>query len=151
MNGKSLLLALGFGLAGLPGNAAGQDGGTSELAAATVAAYSARVDPSAFRQPEPERKRDRIGTVADPAAIRLITPGVDKFSIYRLIGPPHFGEGITRRWNYVLRIPAKPASAERLRCRMEIRFAKVHGHYNVAVSEVIWEDQACADRVASAG
>jgi outer membrane protein assembly factor BamE (lipoprotein component of BamABCDE complex) len=91
-----------------------------------------------------------LGATVSPAAVRMITPGVDKFSIYRLIGPPHFGEGITRRWNYVLFFPVAPGSLERVRCRMEIRFERPPGHYSVTVSDVIWQDQACADRVAAA-
>jgi hypothetical protein len=85
-----------------------------------------------------------------PAFVRLITPGVDKFSIYPLLGPPHFGEGITRRWNYVLFFPVAPGSTERVRCRMQIRFERQRGRYSVTVSEVIWQEQSCADRVAAA-
>lgn len=110
--------------------------------------YVAKVDPDAFPHRPLEEKK--LGATVSPAAVRMITPGVDKFSIYRLIGPPHFGEGITRRWNYVLFFPVAPGSLERVRCRMEIRFERPPGHYSVTVSEVIWQDQACADRVAAA-
>ena len=116
--------------------------------AGTAAAYVGRVDPSAFHRTPLEEKK--LGTVVDPAAVRMITPGVDKFTIYRLIGTPHFGEGITRRWNYVLFFPTTFGSTELMRCRMEIRFTRQRGLYNVSVSEVIWQDQACADRVAAA-
>ena len=114
-----------------------------EKAAAT---YVGRVDPSVFHKAPLEHTK--LGATVDPATVRLITPGVDKFTIYRLIGTPHFGEGITRRWNYVLFFPT-PGSTERMRCRMEIRFIREPGHYSVTVSEVIWQDQACADRVAA--
>ena len=115
----------------------------------STAAYAGRVDPTAF-SPRP-LEHQKLGVTVDPATVRMITPGVDKFSIYNLIGAPHFGEGITRRWNYVLFFPVAPGSIERVRCRMEIRFKKLRPHYSVVVSEVIWQDQACADRVASAG
>lgn len=112
-------------------------------------AYIAKVDPGAF--PERASERNKLGVTVSPAAVRLITPGVDKFSIYNLIGPPHFGEGITRRWNYVLFFPPVAGSTEKLRCRMEIRFGRERKDgYNVTVSEVIWKDQTCADRVAAA-
>lgn len=111
-------------------------------------AYFGRVDPTAFRKVVLEHKK--LGVTVSPAMVRMITPGVDKFSIYKLIGPPHFGEGITRRWNYVLFFPVEPGSTERVRCRMEIRFIKPRGHYDVTVSDVIWQEQACADRVAAA-
>lgn len=110
--------------------------------------YVGTVDPTAFR-PVP-LEHEKLGATVAPATVRLITPGVDKFSIYRLIGPPHFGETITRRWDYVLFFPPAPGSAERMRCRMAIKFVRKRPHYNVVVSEVIWQDQACADRVAAA-
>lgn len=113
-----------------------------------AATYVAKVDPAAFHHTLLEERK--IGATVSPATVRLITPGVDKYSIYRLIGPPHFDEGITRRWNYVLFMPVAPGSMERVRCRMEIRFIRERGHYDVTVSEVIWQDQACADRVAAA-
>ncbi len=119
-----------------------------EAAKAPVTTYVAKVDPSVFHRTPREHKK--LGATVSPAAVRMITPGVDKFSIYTLIGPPHFGEGITRKWNYVLFFPVAPGSTERVRCRMQIRFERLRGHYNVTVSEVIWQEQSCADRVASA-
>jgi len=131
------------------GGLSGSFAATAKDAAATpVPVYVAKVDPDAFPHRPLEEKK--LGATVSPAAVRMITPGVDKFSIYRLIGPPHFGEGITRRWNYVLFFPVAPGSLERVRCRMEIRFERPPGHYSVTVSEVIWQDQACADRVAAA-
>lgn len=112
-------------------------------------AYIATVDPAAF--PERAFEQKKLGVTVSPAAVRLITRGVDKFSIYNLIGPPHFGEGITRRWNYVLFFPPSPGRTDKLRCRMEIRFGRERKDgYNVTVSEVLWKDQVCADRVAAA-
>lgn len=110
--------------------------------------YVARVDPSAFHEAAGER--GKLGVTVSPASVRLITPGVDKFSIYPLLGPPHFGESVRRRWNYVLFFPAAPGGVDRVRCRMEIRFARPRGRYNVTVSEVVWQEKSCADRVAAA-
>lgn len=112
------------------------------------AAPYVKVDPGAFRPVPGEHKRR--GVTVDPASVRLITPGTDKFSIYNLIGPPHFGEGVMRKWNYVLVFPASPGGTERVRCRLEIRFEKPRGRYHVIVSEVVWQEQSCADRVAQA-
>jgi outer membrane protein assembly factor BamE (lipoprotein component of BamABCDE complex) len=110
--------------------------------------YVASVDPTAFREVPREQKKQ--GVTVSPASVRLITPGVDKFSIYPLLGPPHFGEGVARLWHYVLFFPTAPGSAERVRCRMAIRFTRPPGHYYVAVSKVVWQEQSCADRVAVA-
>lgn len=152
MNLKQIFLTIASVTAAAAGPLAAADPAKSDplkesAATAGATAYKGRVDPSAF----PARERDKQGTVADPAAVRLITLGVDKFSIYRLIGPPQYGEGIARRWNYLLRFPVSPGSAERVACRMEIRFERKPGKYNVVVSDVIWKDQACADRVANGG
>jgi hypothetical protein len=137
----ALPLLIGFGLS-TPFAVA------KDTAATPVSVYVAKVDPDAFPLRPLEEKK--LGATVSPATVRMITPGVDKFSIYRLIGPPHFNEGITRRWNYVLFFPIAPGSIERMRCRMEIRFKRPPGRYGVTVSEVIWQNQACADRVAAA-
>ena len=141
----NLFVALLVSGACLPNQALAAEDGPSPVSPST---YKATVDPAAFRPVVLEHKK--LGVTTTPATIRLITPGVDKFSIYPLIGAPHFAEGITRRWNYVLFFPAAPGSVERVRCRMEIRFERPRGHYSVVVSEVVWQDQSCADRVAAA-
>jgi outer membrane protein assembly factor BamE (lipoprotein component of BamABCDE complex) len=120
-----------------------------EAPAASVSTYVATVDPAAFRERPLEHKK--LGATVNPATVKMITPGVGKSDIYTWIGAPHFGEGITRRWNYVLFFPAAAGSTDRMRCRMEIRFVRPRGYYNVIVSEVVWQEQSCADRVAAAG
>ena len=50
--------------------------------------YKATVDPSAFHKVPLEHKK--LGVTVSPASVRLITPGVDKISIYPLLCPPHF-------------------------------------------------------------
>jgi outer membrane protein assembly factor BamE (lipoprotein component of BamABCDE complex) len=120
-----------------------------DTAASPAAVFVAKVEPDAFKERPLEWKKK--GVTVSPMAARMITPGMDKFSIYNLIGPPHFGETITRRWNYVLFFPVAPGSTERVRCRMEIRFGSERpAGYHITVSDVVWKDQACADRVAAA-
>jgi len=143
MYARFLVLPLLSGLGLTSAAAVAQD-----APASSPSTYVAKVDPDAF--PEKAGEHKKTGVTVDPKTVRLITPGIDKFSIYNLIGPPHFGEGITRRWNYVLFFPAAPGSTERQRCRMEIRFVRLPGKYDVVVSEVVWKDQSCADRVAAA-
>jgi outer membrane protein assembly factor BamE (lipoprotein component of BamABCDE complex) len=144
MKAKFLALPLSAAcLIGVPATATAQD-----APAPAATAYVGTVDPGAFRD-SPFEHRNR-GVTVNPADVRLITPGVDKFSIYPLLGPPHFDEGITRRWNYILYFPASPGSTQRYRCRMEIRFERPKGRYDVVVSEVVWKDQSCADWVAAA-
>lgn len=142
MKNRFLALSL-LASMGVAGSAA-----TAADPAPAAAVYAAKVDPEAFRPVPLEHKK--LGVTTTPATVRLIAPGMDKFSIYPLIGPPHFGEGITRRWNYVLFFPPAASEMERVRCRMQIRFERPRGHYNVTVSEVVWQDQSCRDRVAAA-
>lgn len=143
---KATFLALPLMAGSLIGTAAA----AQDAPEASAAAYAATVDPAAFHERRNEHKK--TGVTVSPAAVRLVTPGVDKFSIYNLIGPPHFGEGITRKWNYVLFFPPAAGTAERLRCRMEIRFGREDAdRYDVVVTEVVWKNQTCADRVAAAG
>jgi outer membrane protein assembly factor BamE (lipoprotein component of BamABCDE complex) len=143
----ALAVLSGLGLA-IPAAAGAQSASSSAPSPPTPSPYVATVDPTAFRAVPREEKKQ--GVTVSPASVRLITPGVDKFSIYPLLGPPHFGEGVSRLWHYVLFFPATPGSAERVRCRMAIRFTRPPGHYYVAVSEVVWQAQSCADRVAVA-
>lgn len=144
MKAQRLILTILSGLSLVsPAAAVARDASTSS---ATI--YVASVDPGAFHEVPGER--DKLGVTVSPASVRLITPGVDKFSIYPLLGPPHFAESVRRRWNYVLFFPVAPGSVDRVRCRMEIRFMRPRGHYNVTVSEVVWQEKSCADRVAAA-
>jgi outer membrane protein assembly factor BamE (lipoprotein component of BamABCDE complex) len=144
MKAERLILTILSGLSlASPAAAAVQDASTP-----SAAIYVASVDPNAFHEVPGER--EKLGVTVSPASVRLITPGVDKFSIYPLLGPPHFAESVRRRWNYVLFFPVAPGSVDRVRCRMEIRFTRPRGHYNVTVSEVVWQEKSCADRVAAA-
>jgi outer membrane protein assembly factor BamE (lipoprotein component of BamABCDE complex) len=103
------------------------------------------VDPAAFTETAHSlRKR---GATVTPAQVRGVVPGSDKDSVYTLIGPPHFGEGITRRWNYVLFLT--DGASPRLRCRFQLEFKKPGDGYNVVVDRITWGSQQCADFVSS--
>lgn len=109
--------------------------------------YAAVIDPTNFKETDHTMKKR--GVTVNPADVRMIVPGVDKDSIYTLIGPPHFDEGISRKWNYVLFFPTGNGT-ERQRCRVEIRFHRPDKSRAVEVQQLVWQDQACADRVAGA-
>ena len=111
----------------------------SPAASATLPAGVA-VDASAFVEtPSTQKKR---GITLSPAQTAPVRQGVDKNNIYALMGPPHFGEGITRRWNYVIFL-AKGAN-EPVRCRLRIDFRKPDGSYNVVVDRLTWSSEECA-------
>jgi len=148
MKAQRLALAILSGFSLMSPAAAGARDASTPSTSAAAPLYVATVDPAAFHEVPGER--DKLGVTVSPASVKLITPGVDKFSIYPLLGPPHFAESVRRRWNYVLFFPVAPGSVDRVRCRMEIRFTRPRGHYNVTVSEVVWQEKSCADRVAAA-
>lgn len=141
----SLALVSALSTGALAQTAATTPEATPEAKALPV--YKARVDPSLFH--ETERTMKKRGVTANPADVRMIVPGMDKDSIYTLIGTPHFEEGISRKWNYVIFFPTGNG-VERQRCRVEIRFHRPDTTRAVEVQELVWQDQACADRVAGA-
>lgn len=103
------------------------------------------VNPDAFT--ETARTLRKKGVTVSHAQLAPLGVGIDKDSLYTLIGPPHFGEGITRRWNYVIFItrPAEPL----LRCRLQIDFGDGRDGYNVAAERLTWSSEECL-RAASA-
>lgn len=102
------------------------------------------VNPSAFE--ENAQALRKKGVTVGVAQVRPIVPGTDKDSIYTLIGPPHFGEGITRRWNYVLFLT--DATGSPMRCRFQIEFKRSEDG-NLIVDRLTWGSQECADLVSS--
>lgn len=109
------------------------------------------VTPDAFRDTSAIDRK--TGIVIAPAMVAGILPGMDKDGIYRLLGTPHFGEGISRRFGYVLNFPAGKGQPG-LRCRLAVTFDRIARPGSTArhlgVSGLLWQTQACADRVASA-
>lgn len=103
------------------------------------------VNPDAF--PETPRTLRKKGVTVGPAQLAPLRIGIDKDSLYTLIGPPHFGEGITRRWNYVIFVsrPSEPL----LRCRLQIDFGNRRDGYNVLAERLTWSSDECL-RAASA-
>lgn len=101
------------------------------------------VDASIFE--ETPRTLRKPGITVAPEQLRAIVAGTNKDSLYALIGPPHFGEGITRRWNYVIMLT--DGTADRLRCRLQIDFARPEGGGPLFADRVTWSSQQCADRI----
>ncbi|PZT85103.1 MAG: cell envelope protein SmpA [Citromicrobium sp.] len=97
------------------------------------------VDADAFT--ENNRTLRKKGVTVGSAQLMPIRPGVDKDTIYNLIGPPHFNEGITRRWNFVIFIAGE--APEPLRCRLRIDFGDPRDGYNVVVRQMTWSSEEC--------
>lgn len=114
--------------------------GTAAPAIARDLPAGVSVDPAAFT--ETARSLRKRGITVSPAQTASIRQGVDKDNIYRLIGAPHFGEGITRRWNYVLFLHDGAEAPQR--CRLRIDFAKSGDGYDVVVDRLTWSSDQCA-------
>lgn len=129
---KTLVYAamLAGGMTMAPAQASAQEAGTDARVT---------VDASAFT--ETKRTMRKKGVTVGPAQLMPIRPGVDKDTIYNLIGPPHFGEGITRRWNFVIFIAGK--QPEPMRCRLRVDFGKPRDGYNVVVKHMTWSSEEC--------
>ncbi|USR02313.1 outer membrane protein assembly factor BamE domain-containing protein [Sphingomonas aerolata] len=117
-----------------------------------VPALSSRplVDADAFKD---KRAYDqKKGIVIQPMIARMIVPGMDKDAVYRIVGTPHFGETITRTFNYILNLTA--TGHEPMRCRMQVVFGTPRQgpltSRRPIVVRVVWQTSACADRVAAA-
>ena len=116
------------------------------LAAAASPAASgtlpAGVSVDATSLAETARSQKKRGITLLPAQTVPVRQGVNKDNIYALMGPPHFGEGITRRWNYVINLV--DGDREPVRCRLQIDFRKPEGSYNVVVDRLTWSSEECA-------
>ncbi|KQN16511.1 SmpA/OmlA family protein [Sphingomonas sp. PP-CE-1A-559] len=107
------------------------------------------VDGSAFKTKSAyDRKK---GIVIQPSMVRLIVPGMDKDAVYRIVGAPHFGEAITRTFNYILNLTT--TGDDPMRCRMQVVFGTPQqgplASRRPIVLRVVWQTSGCADRVAA--
>lgn len=121
----------------------------SQVTAMAVPSPRPAVDGDAFRTKSAyDRKK---GIVIQPAMVRMIVPGMDKDAVYRIVGTPHFGETITRTFNYILNLTI--AGDDPMRCRMQVVFGTPQqgplASRRPIVLRVVWQTSACADRVAA--
>lgn len=85
----------------------------------------------------------RHGSFPVLASLRLIKPGMTKNQIIKLIGAPHFNEGVfgVREWNYVFKFH-DPDSDVVAVCQYKILFDE-----HKLSSSFYWEPAACAERL----
>jgi len=126
------------------------DAALSQVTPVPASSTRPLVDANAFKN---KRAYDqKKGIVIQPAIARMIVPGMDKDAVYRIIGTPHFGETITRTFNYILNLTA--TGDDPMRCRMQVVFGTPRQgpltSRRPIVVRVVWQTSACADRVTAA-
>ena len=99
------------------------------------------VDPGASRFPDPQSSTLQGGTFVNVANLRNVGPGLTKYQIYDLLGPPHFHEGVfhVRVWNYLFNFRRAGTTVT---CQYQIQFDD-----DKRVSKTLWKDPACEDYV----
>jgi outer membrane protein assembly factor BamE (lipoprotein component of BamABCDE complex) len=78
------------------------------------------------------------GQVIHPATLRQVTTGLTKSQVYRIIGSPHFNEGIgAETWNYIfqLRVADKQLASN---CQYLLHY------HRGRIDQIGWKDEACA-------
>jgi outer membrane protein OmpA-like peptidoglycan-associated protein len=78
--------------------------------------------------------------------LRAVRKGMTKFQLYRLLGVPHFNEGVfrIREWNYIFDLPDATAPSGVRKCQYRIRFDD-----DVKLESSVWRSHECEVLVAS--
>ena len=73
--------------------------------------------------PDPARATMPEGTFVNLANLRNVKPGLTKDQVYRLLGAPHFNEGVfhVRKWNYLFDF-RDPVTGKVRQCQYQIDF-----------------------------
>lgn len=72
--------------------------------------------------PDDTNKLSSNGSYPTPETLRLLHPGLTKFQVQKLIGTPHFNEGIAHReWDYLFHL-WQPQTHQYSSCQYKILF-----------------------------
>jgi OmpA-OmpF porin, OOP family len=83
------------------------------------------------------------GQIIQPQTVRLVTLGMGKDQVYRILGVPHFNEAIgARTWTYTFHLRSAGKS-DVLNCLYKIHYE--HGK----IDSIKWKDDVCARTVNS--
>jgi OmpA-OmpF porin, OOP family len=78
------------------------------------------------------------GQVIHPATVKQVVIGMSKDQVYRVIGAPHFNEGIgSVTWNYIFQLQSDGKKVAN-NCQYLIHYK------HRKIDEIRWRDQACA-------
>lgn len=90
--------------------------------------------------PDPAKSTMPEGAYVSPENIRQVVLGMTKNQLYKLLGAPHFDEGVfgVKQWNYVFNFRREDGEADFSRCQYQIDFDSAH-----RVQSTRWKPQSC--------
>ena len=90
-----------------------------------------------------DRATLRQGDYVNVGNLRQVGRGLSKSQVRRLLGNPHFSEGIAgvSRWNYIFNFRTGPES--HVTCQYQLNFERESGRY--LVDTIHWDGPACLD------
>jgi OOP family OmpA-OmpF porin len=90
--------------------------------------------------PDPAKSTVPEGVYVSPESLRQVTPGMSKDQLYKLLGTPHFDEGVfgVKQWNYILNFRRDDGEADFSRCQYQIDFDAKH-----RVQTTHWKPESC--------
>jgi OOP family OmpA-OmpF porin len=90
--------------------------------------------------PDPAKSTLPEGAYVSPENLRQVVPGMTKNQLYKLLGTPHFDEGVfgVKQWNYILNFRREDGEADFSRCQYQIDFDAKH-----RVQTTHWKPESC--------
>ena len=90
--------------------------------------------------PDPVKSTAPEGAFISPENLRQVTLGMTKNQLYKLLGAPHFDEGVfgVKQWNYILNFRREDGEADFSRCQYQIVFDDKHH-----VQATHWKPESC--------
>jgi OOP family OmpA-OmpF porin len=90
--------------------------------------------------PDQSRSTMPEGAFVSPENLRQVTPGMTKNQLYKLLGAPHFDEGVfgVKQWNYILNFRREDGEADFSRCQYQIDFDSRH-----RLQTTHWKPESC--------
>jgi OOP family OmpA-OmpF porin len=90
--------------------------------------------------PDPVKSTAPEGAFISPENLRQVTLGMTKNQLYKLLGAPHFDEGVfgVKQWNYILNFRREDGDADFSRCQYQIVFDDKHH-----VQATHWKPESC--------
>jgi outer membrane protein OmpA-like peptidoglycan-associated protein len=90
--------------------------------------------------PDPAKSTVPEGAYVSPENLRQVIPGMTKDQLYKLLGTPHFDEGVfgVKQWNYIFNFRREDGEADFSRCQYQIDFDSKH-----RVQTTHWKPESC--------
>jgi OmpA-OmpF porin, OOP family len=124
----------------LPVNTTTSAPAAAETTAPSVVPQASATVDSNIQFPEIKKAWIQEGDFVNTENLRKVAPGLSKDQLYKLIGRPHFSEGIfgVKTWNYIFNFRTG-AGPEYVTCQYQIKFDK-----QKLAESMYWKDPGCA-------